>query len=210
MFLGIIELIRPAVLIYPAWMLLSEASTITEYINTSETPGTRSVMQVIKAILFLCISLLQLKVVSLVPGIGYPCLGLGIACYFIAQSDSLLKPLTPALADNLYKIDQGIDMLTSVQKKFLSHVNSLVEHKSTNNGSTVGDTTDSGNYNNSSDDIYKRGFVDKIDVPGKEMDTNDWETDENFDSCDITDVDGVVEESSNSSNLHSTGIRKRK
>jgi hypothetical protein len=126
-FLGLIELIRPVVLLYPAWLLISEAVLITKQVQTAEKLEAKSVMQVIKALLVLAATLLQLRIVSLLPGIGYSCLVLGVVCFFISQSDSLLKPLTPLLAENLHKIDQGIDVFTQVQSTFLQRVSSLLD-----------------------------------------------------------------------------------
>lgn len=140
--LGLIELIRPVVLLYPVWLLLSEAVLITKQIQTTDKLEAKSVMQVIKALLILGVTLLQIRVVSLLPGIGYSCLALGTGCFALCQSDALLKPATPLLAHNLYKIDQGIDLFTTVQKTFMQQVSLFVEPTSAS--TTAGASTSSG------------------------------------------------------------------
>ena len=125
--MGIIEIIRPFVLLYPVWLLLSEAVSISKQIKESEKPDSKSVVQVLKALLMLGATVLQLYLVSLLPGIGYGCLILAVASYIISHCDTLLKPLTPILADNLQKFDRGIDMFASVQKRFFTRISEFIE-----------------------------------------------------------------------------------
>lgn len=218
--LGLVEFIRPIVLVYPAWLLLSEASMITKQLQMSEKLEAKSLMAVIKAALLLCAALLQMQVIALVPGIGYSCLVLGVLCYIITQSNAMLKPLTPLLAENLCKLDEGIDVLTALQETFLGRVNSLVEF-ATSSSRGVGSKSDnisnrvnscnnhSSHGSNSSGSGSQTCVVEEVDVGKSKCGEKEPQSENDLD-C-VMEVDTAEKEEEPAiSNLHSTGMRKRK
>lgn len=232
LFLGVVELIRPVVLLYPVWLLLSEAALVTNQIQASEKVHAESILGMIKAVLTLCVALLQLRVVSLLPGIGYSCLGLGVACYFVAQSDAMLKPLTPMLADNLHKLHKGVDMITRAQTTFLQRVDALLEkrgasdskqaHVSSNSAGAAGTgAAGTGATNSAGADGTGADGTAGVDVGEKPISTSStwsWSEGGVGEHCQVEELDGdesegvVAGEQQGLSGgpLHSTGMRRRK
>jgi len=208
--LGIVEFIRPIVLVYPAWLLLSEASLIAKQLQMSEKLEAKSLMAVIKALLLLCAALLQLQVIALVPGIGYPCLGLGVLCYLITQSNAMLKPLTPLLAENLCRLDEGIDVLASLQNSFLSRMNSLVESATSSQG--IDRNNDHVSKRVSSNNSSQGCVVEEVHESETESRVDELQSDDDDMDC-VMEVDTADEEvvsASDISSLYTTGMRKRK
>jgi hypothetical protein len=118
--IGLMEIVRPILLIWPMWLLISEVLVMVKGINEKKGLTPHSVMQLCKTALLAAILYLLVSVMALMPGVGYSCLGVAGLGAVVSSSDPLLKQVCPYIAPNLAAMNEFINLIGSGSARGLS------------------------------------------------------------------------------------------
>jgi hypothetical protein len=114
--IGLVEVVgRPAVMLYPLWLLVQQVLTIVRQIEHKQSISPSTVVAVVKALLLLYVSSYLMALMAAYQGMGYTCLALGGLALSTSVSDSTVKAASPILAPHLTHIDAFIERLQSLE-----------------------------------------------------------------------------------------------
>ena len=110
--LGLIEFIRPVLLIWPLWLLVMDVLSMVKSLNDKKGLTPQAILQLLKTILLTAVLYMLVYILSLMPGMGFSCLFVAAAGCVLSCEDSILKSLCPVIAPNMAQIQQVMDSLS--------------------------------------------------------------------------------------------------
>jgi len=108
---GLIEIVRPVLLVWPIWMIVTEVLTIVRSVNEKRGLHPDSIIQLCKSAVLLVVVYILIMLVGMMPGLGYSSMLLGAACLMVSSTPALLKHACPYIAPNLAQFQFAIHQL---------------------------------------------------------------------------------------------------
>jgi hypothetical protein len=114
---GLVDVFRSGLFILPILTLLAEIALIIQKVNDKSGFSPQNVIQLIKSSLLLVVVAIAVRIVGMLPGLGYSASLLGVLLFIVSSVDPLLKLVCPYSAPNMAQISAFIVKMETIENQ---------------------------------------------------------------------------------------------
>lgn len=111
----------------PVLTLLAEIALIVQKVNSKSGFTPQNAVKLIKSSLLLIIAAMAVRIIGMLPGLGYSTSIIAVVILVVSSVDPLLKYACPLVAPNMAQISSFIQKMESLENQLTSSVTSILD-----------------------------------------------------------------------------------
>lgn len=127
LFVGLIDFFRSGLFILPILTLLAEIALIVQKINNKSGFSPENIIKLLKSSLLLMVAAMAIRIIGMLPGLGYSTSMLGLLIFIISSVDPLLKLLCPYVAPNMAQLSSFAQRMETLENQVTESVRKILD-----------------------------------------------------------------------------------